>query len=129
MKDNFIRGFLYKEIYRNEINGYMVGLFKVKDNNIDYDDDMIHITGVLPKLNEKKEYILYGATTVHNKYGLQFNVSSFEINIPTKEEELVVFLSSDLFPIGEKTAKKIVDTLKDDVIKSFQQYMKEKANG
>lgn len=116
MKDNFIRGFLYKEIYRNEINGYMVGLFKVKDNNIDYDDDMIHITGVLPKLNEKKEYILYGATTIHNKYGLQFNVSSFEINIPTKEEELVVFLSSDLFPIGEKTAKKIVDLFHEDTI-------------
>ena len=116
MKDNFIRGFLYKEIYRNEINGYMVGLFKVKDNNIDYDDDMIHITGVLPKLNEKKEYILYGDTTIHNKYGLQFNVSSFEINIPTKEEELVVFLSSDLFPIGEKTAKKIVDLFHEDTI-------------
>ena len=60
MKDNFIKGFLYKEIYRNEINGYMVGLFKIKDNNIDYDDDMIHITGILPRLSEKKEYILYG---------------------------------------------------------------------
>ena len=58
MKDNFIKGFLYKEIYRNEINGYMVGLFKIKDNNIDYDDDMIHITGILPRLSEKKEYIL-----------------------------------------------------------------------
>ena len=54
MKDNFIKGFLYKEIYRNEINGYMVGLFKIKDNNIDYDDDMIHITGILPRLSEKK---------------------------------------------------------------------------
>ena len=59
MEGNFIKGFLYKEIYRNEINGYMVGLFKVKDNNIDYDDDMIHITGILPRFSEKKEYILY----------------------------------------------------------------------
>ena len=54
MKDNFIKGFLYKEIYRNEINGYMVGLFKIKDNNIDYDDDMIHITVILHRLSEKK---------------------------------------------------------------------------
>ena len=66
MKDNFIKGFLYKEIYRNEINGYMVGLFKIKDNNIDYDDDMIHITGILPRLSEKKEYILYGEIVYHN---------------------------------------------------------------
>ena len=116
MKDNFIKGFLYKEIYRNEINGYMVGLFKIKDNNIDYDDDMIHITGILPRLSEKKEYILYGEIVYHNKYGKQFNVNSFEVNIPTKEEELIVFLSSDLFPIGEKTAKKIVDTFHEDTI-------------
>jgi exodeoxyribonuclease V alpha subunit len=117
MKDNFIKGFLYKEIYRNEINGYMVGLFKIKDNNIDYDDDMIHITGILPRLSEKKEYILYGEIVYHNKYGKQFNVNSFEVNIPTKEEELIVFLSSDLFPIGEKTAKKIVDTFHEDTDK------------
>ena len=116
MKDNFIKGYLYKEIYRNEMNGYMVGLFKIKDNNIDYDDDIIHITGVLPRLSEKKEYILYGELVVHNKYGKQFNVTSFDINLPTKEEELVVFLSSDLFPIGEVTAKRIVDTYHEGTI-------------
>ena len=117
MEGNFIKGFLYKEIYRNEINGYMVGLFKVKDNNIDYDDDMIHITGILPRLSEKKEYILYGEIVYHNKYGKQFNVNSFEVNIPTKEEELVVFLSSDLFPgVGEKSAKQIVNTLGDEAL-------------
>mgnify|MGYP004566660735 FL=1 len=116
MKDNFIKGYLYKEIYRNEMNGYMVGLFKIKDNNIDYDDDIIHITGVLPRLSEKKEYILYGELVVHNKYGKQFNVTSFDINLPTKEEELVLFLSSDLFPIGEVTAKRIVDTYHEETI-------------
>lgn len=116
MKDNFIKGYLYKEIYRNEMNGYMVGLFKIKDNNIDYDDDIIHITGVLPRLSEKKEYILYGELVVHNKYGKQFNVTSFDINLPTKEEELVVFLSSDLFPIGEVTAKRIVDIYHEETI-------------
>lgn len=116
MKDNFIKGYLYKEIYRNEMNGYMVGLFKIKDSNIDYDDDIIHITGVLPRLSEKKEYILYGELVVHNKYGKQFNVTSFDINLPTKEEELVVFLSSDLFPIGEVTAKRIVDTYHEETI-------------
>ena len=116
MKDNFIKGFLYKEIYRNEMNGYMVGLFKIKDNNIDFNQNIIHITGILPKLSEKKEYILYGELVVHNKYGKQFNVTSFDINLPTKEEELVVFLSSDLFPIGEVTAKRIVDIYHEETI-------------
>lgn len=116
--NNFIKGSLYKEIYRNEINSYMVGLFKVKESGIDDFEtgDIINITGTLPKLSDKKEYILYGNVVNHPKYGIQFNVDGFNISVPTKEEELVTFLSSDLFPIGEKTAKKIVDILKDDII-------------
>ena len=116
MDKNYITGLLYKQIYRNEMNGYMVALFKIKDKNIDYDNDIINITGILPLLNEKKEYILYGNMVNHPKYGPQFAVDSFEIRMPTKEEELVTFLSSDLFPIGEKTAVKIVNTFHEDTI-------------
>lgn len=116
MDKNYIIGSLYKQIYRNEMNGYMVALFRIKDKNIDFDNDIINITGVLPKLNEKKEYILYGNMVTHPKYGLQFAVTSFEIKMPTKEEELVTFLSSDLFPIGEKTALKIVNAFHEDTI-------------
>lgn len=116
MDSEYIRGNLYKEIYRNEINGYMVALFKIKETNTDYEDNIINITGVLPSLSEKKDYILYGKMVTHNKYGLQFAVSSFEIVMPSKKEELVTFLSSDLFPIGEKTAQRIVDLYKEDTI-------------
>lgn len=118
---SYIRGNLYKQIYRNEMNGYMVGLFKIKESNILYDDDIINITGILPILNEKKEYILYGEVVNHPKYGLQFSVNSFEIVLPTKEEELITFFSSDLFPIGEKTAKKIVDTFHGESINRILQ--------
>ncbi|MGN1341598.1 MAG: ATP-dependent RecD-like DNA helicase [Bacilli bacterium] len=113
---SYIKGNLYKQIYRNEMNGYMVGLFKIRENNINYEDNIINITGILPKLNEKKEYILYGNLVNHPKYGLQFSVNSFETVLPTKEEELVTFLSSDLFPIGEKTAKRIVNTFHEETI-------------
>lgn len=118
MEGNFIRGNLYREIYRNEINSYMVGLFKVKDTNIEEIEEgsIVNFTGTLPSLNEKKDYILYGDMINHPKYGEQFAVNSFNIAIPTKEEELVTFLSSDLFPIGEKTAKKIVDTFHEETI-------------
>ena len=40
-------------------------------------------------------------------------MQSYELLLPTKEEELVEFLSSDMFPIGEKTAKRIVDEFKE----------------
>ena len=116
MDKNFIKGKLYKQIYRNEMNGYMVGLFKINDSNIDYDNNIINITGVLPVLDDRKEYILYGDIVNHIKYGIQFSVNSFDIVIPTREDEFVVFLSSDLFPIGEVTAKKIVDMFHEDTV-------------
>ena len=62
MEENFVKGMLYKEIYRNEINSYMVGLFKVKESTFSEfeEGDVINITGTLPRLSDKKEYILYG---------------------------------------------------------------------
>lgn len=116
MEGSYVKGHLSREIFRNEINGYMVGLFKIKETNFDYDEAYINITGILPKLSEKKDYILYGDIVNHPKYGVQLAVTSFEIVLPTKKEELVTFLSSDLFPIGEKTAAKIVDLYKEETI-------------
>jgi len=91
MDKKYVSGLLYKEIFRNEINGYTVALFKIKDKNIEFDNDIINVTGIFPKLNEKKEYILYGNMVTHLKYGPQFAVDSFEIKMPSKEEELVTF--------------------------------------
>lgn len=80
MEENFVKGMLYKEIYRNEINSYMVGLFKVKESTFSEfeEGDVINITGTLPRLSDKKEYILYGEVANHPKYGLQMNVNSFK---------------------------------------------------
>ena len=59
MEGNFIKGFLYKEIYRNEINGYMVGLFKVNetdDENIPT-NKLITYTGYFMKTNDNDNYV------------------------------------------------------------------------
>lgn len=112
---SYIKGTISKIIYRNNSNGYTVGLMKIKES----DEEVGKIetfTGVLPEFNEKTIYQLNGTFTTHNKYGYQFQVDSFEIVLPEKKDELVDFLSSDLFPIGEKTAKKIVGAFGEDTI-------------
>lgn len=112
---SYIKGTISKIIYRNNSNGYTVGLIKIKES----DEEVGKIetfTGVLPEFNEKTIYQLNGTFTTHNKYGYQFQVDSFEIVLPEKKDELVDFLSSDLFPIGEKTAKKIVGSFGEDTI-------------
>lgn len=112
---SYIKGTISKIIYRNNSNGYTVGLIKIKES--DEEAGKIEtFTGVLPEFNEKTIYQLNGTFTTHNKYGYQFQVDSFEIVLPEKKDELVDFLSSDLFPIGEKTAKKIVGAFGEDTI-------------
>lgn len=113
---NYIKGTYIKEIYKNEDNGYIVGVLKLKENDLDFDNNSVYFTGSFYNLRYKSNYIMYGEYIHHNKYGNQFHVSSYELLLPTKEEELIEFLSSDLFPISEKTATNIVKQFGEDTL-------------
>ena len=59
----------------------------------------------------------YGKSTVHPKYGFQFDVESYERIKPEGKDGLIEYLSSKLFKgVGKSLAKKIVDTLGEDAI-------------
>ncbi len=116
---NYIIGKYKRTIYETE-NGYVVGLFKIKDNDADehHNNKTITFTGYFSELNFDDEYKFLGEFTKHPKYGEQFVVNSFEIILPEEKNSIVEFLSSDLFKgIGEKTAERIVDTLGEDTLK------------
>lgn len=111
----YIKGFYRKSIYSND-SGYTIGIFKVKETNIDTLEDYINktitFTGYFEELNEDDTYILYGDVVNHPRYGIQFQTSSYEKIKPEDKDGIISFLSSDLFPgIGEKMAKAIVDEL------------------
>ena len=113
----YIKGIYVQDIFSNTSNGYLVGLFRVKDSDqTEYINKVITFTGIFDELKYKMTYLMQGEFVSHNKYGNQFQVSSYELVMPSKEEEIVDFLSSDLFPIGEKTAEKIVNKLGTDTI-------------
>ena len=113
---SYIKGTYIKEIYSNVENGYIVGILKLKETDLDITTTNVYFTGSFYNLRVKSNYTFEGLYTNHPKYGNQFQVSSYELLLPTKEEELIEFLSSDLFPIGEKTATKIVDKFKEDTL-------------
>lgn len=109
---SFIQGIYIQDIYKNEINGYLVGLMRVKESSDpEIVNSVVTFTGTFADLKVKTNYKFIGDFTLHSKYGNQFVVSSYELVLPTDEEELINFLSSDLFPIGEKTATAIVNKL------------------
>ena len=126
----YVKCNLKRTIYFNLFYCYTVAVVKIKETDIPelVDKQHIHIVGTLPELNYRTTYKFNGEYTKHNKYGDQLEVSTYEVEIPTKEEELVGFLSSDMFPIGEVTAKKIVDKFKDktlDIILNDKDKLKE----
>ena len=108
----YIKGIFIQDIYTNSSNGYTVGLLRIKDSDIKEEiNKVITFTGTFDELKYKTTYKMEGNFVEHNKYGRQFLVDSYEIVLPTEEEEIIDFLSSDIFPIGEATAKKIVAKL------------------
>lgn len=117
----YIKGNFKKAIFESE-TGYIIGLFKVRETNDEdieiYLNKTITFTGYFPKLNDIDTYIFYGKLVVHDRYGEQFNVESFEKCLPEEKDSIVTFLSSGIFKgIGEAKAKKIVKVLGKDTLK------------
>ena len=113
---NYIIGTYTRCIYNNEMNGYTVGNIKIKETDIENSANTILFVGTFADLKLTANYKMTGEITKHPKYGRQFVVSEYELLLPTKKDELIEFLSSDLFPIGEKTATKIVDMFGEDTL-------------
>ena len=113
---SYIKGTFIKEIFSNKDNGYMVGILKLKETDLDISNNTVYFTGSFYNLRIKSNYTMYGEYVNHSKYGNQFSVNTYELLLPTKREELIEFLSSDLFPIGEKTASRIVDEFGDNTL-------------
>lgn len=116
----YIKGNYRRSIFESE-NGYVIGLFKVKETNIDHMEDYLNktvtFTGYFHDLNLEDHYIFYGEELEHPKYGFQFQVTEYERLKPSDKDGIVEFLSSDLFHgIGEKMAKKIVDVLGENTL-------------
>ncbi len=115
---NYIKGKYKNSIYTSD-SGYTVGLFRVKESDCveDLQNKTVTFTGFFPELNTEDTYIFYGNYIFHERYGYQFQVNEFERVEPVGTDAVYEFLSSSFVKgCGEKTAKKIVETLGDNAI-------------
>ncbi len=124
---NSIKGKVKKIIFYNKENGFLVALFRVKESNIKEvtSNKTITITGLFLDPTIDTLITLYGEYKKNDKWGMQFVISSYEIDKPTTKEAMIEFLSSSFIEgYGEVTAKKIVNTFKEkslDIIKNDKQ--------
>ncbi len=111
---NYIKGKLKKIIFQNQETGYMVALFRVKETNekelSDKVNKTITVTGVFNDANLEIMLILYGEYVFNERFGMQYVVNRYEVELPSTEDSIIEFLASSFIEsCGEKTAKKIVE--------------------
>lgn len=112
LSDNLcIEGYFSTIIYRKD--NYTVAKFRTNEKNEKY----LTITGYIGEIFEDYPYRLYGDYQDHYRYGMQFQVQSYERVLPKDDSSLIRYFSSGLFQgIGKKAASKIVVQLGSDAI-------------
>lgn len=77
----------------------------------------VTVRGYLPSIAEGQDIALWGAWTVHPKFGKQFNAHHAEITLPTSLDGLRKYLGSGIIKgIGPAYAEKLVDFFGIDVL-------------
>lgn len=121
---SYIKGNVVKLLFESS-TGYKVGLFKVKETSegeiSEYLNKTITFTGTFMPINNELTYKFIGSLSIHPRFGVQFNVKSYETVVPDTSDGIVMYLSSNIFKgIGPKIAKAIVDTFGEDTINEIK---------
>ena len=109
-----IEGIIEGIIYCNEQNGYTVCELRTGRR-------VVTAVGCMPGLCVGETVLLSGSWVVHQDYGKQLKVETCERRLPKTTDAILKYLSSGVIKgIGEATAKKIVDTFRDETLRILQ---------
>ena len=110
-----LKGQIEDFIYQNESNSYTIAVLQTQDL------DEITVVGYLPFIAVGDTLKLTGKMVVHQEYGEQFKIDTFEKLMPESAEALEKYLASGTIKgIGPATARKIIDKFGDDTINIFK---------
>lgn len=121
-----IKGKIKKVIFHNESNGYLVALFRIRETDDENLQDKVNktitITGLFTDLKLEINMNLEGELKNNERFGMQYVVSSYEVEKPTGENAVIEFLASSFIEsCGLRTAKKIVETLGESVLDKIKE--------
>lgn len=110
-----LKGQVEEFIYQNESNSYTIAVFTTED------EEVITIVGYLPFIAVGDTLKLQGKMVVHQEYGEQFKIETFEKLMPENAASLEKYLSSGTIKgIGPATAKKIIDKFGEETLSIFK---------
>ena len=110
-----IKGQIAEIIYKNDANGYMIAEFELED------ETFLTVVGYLPFIEEGDTLNLIGKMVVHQEYGEQFKIDTFEKLMPENSKALEKYLASGTIRgVGPATARKIINKFGEDAINIFK---------
>lgn len=111
-----LKGQIEEFIYQNDANNYTIAVFKAEKL-----EDVITIVGYLPFVTIGDCLKITGKMVVHQDYGEQFKVDTFEKIMPETTASFEKYLASGpIKGIGPATARKIVSHFGEDTIHVFK---------
>ncbi|UOQ46291.1 ATP-dependent RecD-like DNA helicase [Halobacillus salinarum] len=116
----YVKGDLNRMIFHNDVEHFSIASIFVRDTNEAFNEKSLVIKGHFSPLQEGETYLFHGTFQTHQKFGLQYEVSSYQRLLPETRDGLIMYLSSELFQgIGQKTAERIVDHLGESAISTI----------
>lgn len=110
-----IKGFVEKVVFQNEENGYAV-------IELDTKDGMCTCRGIFATIREGEYLLIKGEWTEHPRYGMQFQMQSYDVQQPEDKDATFRYLASGAIKgIGSAMAKKIVDEFGDDSFRILEE--------
>ena len=103
-----IKGQVEDFIYQNELNSYTICTFATEEEELT-------VVGYLPFVNTGDTLKLIGNYVMHQEYGRQFKIETFEKCLPETLEGLEKYLAGGVVKgIGPAIAKRIIKTFGDE---------------
>ena len=111
-----LKGHIEEFIYQNELNSYSIAVFVLESGL-----EMVTVVGYLPFIAVGDTLKLTGKMVVHQDYGEQFKIESFEKLMPETVEALEKYLASGTIKgIGPATARKIIEKFGEETLTIFK---------
>ena len=111
-----LRGQVEEFIYQNESNSYTIAVFSTEE-----EQEIITIVGYLPFIAVGDSLKLQGKMVVHQEYGEQFKIETFEKLMPQTAAALEKYLASGTIKgIGPATARKIIERFGEETLTIFK---------
>ncbi len=109
-----LQGVVERSLFQGSDNGYSVIIMQVEGKQVT-------LTGFLASVQPGQQLVVHGAWSTHPKFGRQFQVSTFEVTLPTSVHGLIKYLSSGLIKgIGKVYAQKLVDRFGTQVLEIIE---------